>query len=373
MRISLDATPLLDTPTGVGVFTREVLRRLGARPDVDVTAFSFSFPRRRSLKQVLPPGVDAARFPMPARVVRPLLLGNYPVVIDWLTGPCDVVHGPNFVTPPTRAGVEVVTVHDLTFLRFPKMCTIDTLAYPPLIRRTIDRGGWIHTVSEFVANEVRDAFPIDPERVVVVPNGVNPPSADGPGRDAAAGQRLARGKSYVLAVGTVEPRKDLSTLVSAFDQLAADDPDLRLVIAGPDGWGMETYTEAAAAARFRDRIVRLGWVDDDQRTALMRGAAAVAYPSRYEGFGLVPLEAMALGTPVVTTATGALPEVVADAAVMVPATDVDALAGALASVLGDPERRADLIARGHQRAASFTWEATADGLVDLYHQAYASR
>ncbi|HEY4376424.1 MAG TPA: glycosyltransferase, partial [Acidimicrobiales bacterium] len=194
MRIAFDATPLLDRVTGVGVFTREVLTRLGTHPEADVTAFAFSFPRRRSLKSVLPDGIDAARLPMPARIVRPLLLGNYPVKIDWLTGGVDVVHGPNFVTPPTREGVEVLTIHDLTFLRFPKMCTIDVLAYPPLIRRTIDRGGWLHAVSESVRQEVLDAFPIEPERVVAVPNGVNPPLPDGPGRDAAAGEALAGSK-----------------------------------------------------------------------------------------------------------------------------------------------------------------------------------
>ncbi|MCU1351203.1 MAG: glycosyltransferase, partial [Acidimicrobiales bacterium] len=201
----------------------------------------------------------------------------------------------------------------------------------------------------------------------------NPPLADGPGHDAAAGQRLAGAKSYLLAVGTVEPRKDLPSLVTAFDALAAEHPDLHLVVAGPDGWGMESYTEAAAVAVHRSRIVRLGWVDDEQRTALMRGAAAVVYPSRYEGFGLVPLEAMALGTPVVTTSTGALPEVMGDAALLVPDKDPDALAAAIATVLTDDACRADLVAKGHERVARYTWEATASGLVDLYRRAHASR
>src|SRR5690606_24040703 len=161
---------------------------------------------------------------------------------------------------------------------------------------------------------VVEVYGASPDRVVAVPLGVDPPEHASP----ADGHRLAGGDRYVLALGTVEPRKDLPLLVEAFDLLAVDDPDLRLVHAGPDGWGADAFTECIDRSPRRDRIVRLGWVDDAARSALLHGAAVLAYPSRYEGFGLPPLGAMSVGTPVVATAVGSLPEVLGDAAILVP-------------------------------------------------------
>ena len=211
-------------------------------------------------------------------------------------------------------------------------------------------------------------FAITADRVVVVPYGVGVPPADRPGTDAATGRRLAGTERYLLAVGTVEPRKDLPSLVRAHDALAADHPGLGLVIAGPDGWGADALTTAIDRSSHRSQIRRLGWVDDDQRAALLRGASVYAYPSVYEGFGLPPLEAMAAGTPVVTTSAGSLPEVVGDAALVVAPGDSDALAGAIAQVLDDSARADQLRERGHERARRFSWDATADGLVAVYRR-----
>jgi glycosyltransferase involved in cell wall biosynthesis len=173
----------------------------------------------------------------------------------------------------------------------------------------------------------------------------------------------------VLAVGTIEPRKDLPTLVAAFDALAAADPALRLVLAGPDGWGTADLDAALAGAHHRDRVARLGFVSDADRGDLVAGAAVVAVPSIYEGFGLVAAEALRAGRPVVASAAGSHPEVVGDAGLLVPARDVDALGAALRRVLEDPELAADLGLRGPEQVAGLTWARTAAGLVDLYQRA----
>nr|MDP9452851.1 glycosyltransferase [Actinomycetota bacterium] len=123
----------------------------------------------------------------------------------------------------------------------------------------------------------------------------------------------------------------------------------------------------------RDRVVRLGWVGVDQRAALLAGASVLAYPSRYEGFGFPPLEAMAIGVPVVATTAGALPEVVGDAATLVPVGDVDALAGALAALLDDPQLRATHVEAGHRRVAGYDWDRTAVAMVELYRRAAGDR
>lgn len=375
-RVALDATALLDRPTGIGVYVGELLAGLVARPEVDVVAFAVSARGRARLPDVVPAGTRVRSRPFPARLARAAWgRGDHPSV-RWLAGEVDVVHGPNYVVPPGGSAAEVVTVSDLSAVHFPEMCSRDVLQWPHLLARALDRGAWVHAISGFVAEEVRALHPDAAERVVAVPLAVRAPEPATATSGPEQGRRLAGGDRYVLALGTIEPRKDLPTLVAAFDHLAADDPDLRLVLAGPDGPVADGLVELTAARRrssHRRRIVRLGWVDHDQRLALLRGAQAVAYASRYEGFGLVPLEAMGVATPVVVTAVGALPEIVGDAALLVPPGDADALAGALATVLTDPGVAEGLVARGEQRVGRYRWTDTVSGLVALYRRAVEDR
>jgi glycosyltransferase involved in cell wall biosynthesis len=177
----------------------------------------------------------------------------------------------------------------------------------------------------------------------------------------------------VLALGAVEPRKDLPTLVRAFAELAREHGDLELVVAGPDGWGTPAFAAAVADSGVAERVVRLGYLEEDQRRALLGGAALLAYPSLYEGFGFPPLEAMAVGVPVVTTRAGAVPEVVGNAAEIVPPLDASALAAALARVIDDAGLRARLVEAGRARAASFTWASSAAAMIELYELAASDR
>jgi glycosyltransferase involved in cell wall biosynthesis len=252
------------------------------------------------------------------------------------------------------------------------MCTRDTLEIPELLRRAVRRGAWVHAVSEHVAAEVRETFAADPDRVVAIPNGA-PLPIDPTSRPALAarGRQVAAAERYVLALGTLEPRKDIPSLVRAFDLLAADNPELHLVLAGPDGWGAEEVTTAIGIAAHASRIRRLGWVDASDRTALLAGAAVVAYPSRYEGFGLPPLEALAAGTPVVASPVGALPEVLVDAAEWAPVADPAGLASAIHTVLDNPARGDAIVAAGARRLAVYSWDRTATALVELYRSAAA--
>jgi glycosyltransferase involved in cell wall biosynthesis len=364
VRVALDAVALLDTRTGVGRFVEETIFRLARRPDLRISAFGY-WPRARTkLRAVLPPGVAVSPFPMLGPPLRFLWRhGRIPPIECW-SGRVDVVHGPNFLAPPAWRAAELITVHDLTILRYPEYCTSDTLQFPGLIRRAVGRGAWIHTVSRFVAAEVVELLGADPAKVVTIPNGVSPV----PDADPVSGRKLAGADRYVLALGTVEPRKNLPGLVAAFDAIAAGLPEVRLVIAGPDGWGTAALDAAIAQAAHRSRIVRLGWVSETQRAALLRGAAVLAYPSVYEGFGLPPLEAMAVGTPVVTTRTGGIPEVVGDAARCVEPGDGQALAQALEEVLTDEELADQLRQRGKARAELFSWQDTAEQLARLYHR-----
>jgi glycosyltransferase involved in cell wall biosynthesis len=367
VKVAFDATALLDPRTGVATFAHEVLVRLAARDDIEIVAFAVSWRGRGRLPDLVPPGVEVLTRPMPARPLRELWQRFDGPRIERWTGPIDVVHSPNYVVPPARAA-QVASVHDLTCLRFPELCTSDTLTYPTLIRRAVRRGAWVQTIPAFVTDIV-EAFDAPPDRVVGVRNGVTEIVRG----DPAVGTMVAGGDRYVLGLGTIEPRKDFPALVAAFDALAEGDPAVRLVIAGPDGWDADRLTDAIAAARHRERIVRTGWVDDDQRAGLLAGATVFAYPSVYEGFGFPPLEAMAAGTPVVATAVGGVPDTVGDAALLVPAADVDALTTGLRTVLDDPVLAATLVAKGEHNLERFSWDRTVDELVALYERAVAAR
>lgn len=376
VRLALDATALLGSPAGIGTFTLGALDALVQRPGNEVFAYALSWRGRSLLREVLPPGVTSA-WAVPAGPLLRLWVRSDLVPAEWIIdtdGGVEVVHGTNFVVPPARRAARVVTVHDLTSVRFPEMCSPTTLRYPPLIRRAVATGAWVHTPSQYVADEVCEAFAVDPARVRAVHHGLGRPGdaaeAQEPGAAPEDGRRLAASltgcKRYLLGLGTIEPRKDFPLLVRAFDRLADGDPDLGLLIAGSNAWGAAALDGAVASARHGDRIGRTGYVHGPARLGLIAGAAVFAFPSVYEGFGMPPLEAMAAGVPVVAAAAGAVPEVCGDAALIVPVGDADALAGALESALDDPD---PWIAAGRARAAGYTWDRCADGLMALYADA----
>lgn len=370
LRVALDATPLIGWRTGVGEFCRGALGALAQRDDLSVSGFAVSWRRRTLAHDALPPGVSAEQRAMPARPLHLAWRSFGAPPVEWFVGDVDVVHGTNFVVPPTRKAGRVVTVHDLTVVHHPELCDRPTLAYPALIRQALRTGAFVHTHSAFVAAEVVEAFGVPPERVRAVPSGV-PERPETTSAQVPTGL-LPRGTSrYILSVATAEPRKDLPSLVTAFDQLADERPDVALILAGPPGWGEAQLAEALGRAGHPERVVRPGWLPDAALAVLLEHASVLAYPSRYEGFGFPALEAMTRGVPVVATMAGALPEVLGDGAALVPVGDVDSLADALVGVLDSPAKAEALAAAGRRRAARFSWAACAEGLSSLYRDLVA--
>jgi glycosyltransferase involved in cell wall biosynthesis len=324
MRVAIDVSPLVQTRAGTARYLKGLLGELRRRDDVSVSTRSFG--RADRLSTVARDGVW-----------YPLLLGR--------AANADVLHCPTYRGPLRPRLPLVITVHDLAVFRHPQAFNRWTRTYSPrVVPRVLRHAARVIAVSEFTRRELVELLGVSDEKIRVVPNAV---AADfTPEGDAAAGD-------YVLAVGTLEPRKNLERLVEA---VRTTDKELRVV--GARGWG---------GVEVGGNGVRwLGEVSDAELARQYRGAACVAYPSLYEGFGIPVLEAMACGVPVVTTRGTAMEEVAEGAAVLVDARDPDDIAAGIARAHAEREA---LVSRGLERASAFRWDAVADATVRVYREA----
>ncbi|HZC76191.1 MAG TPA: glycosyltransferase family 1 protein, partial [Ktedonobacterales bacterium] len=290
-----------------------------------------------------------------------------------VTGRADVLHGPDFTLPPTIGARTVVTIHDLAFLTHPECALPSLVAYlSRVVPHALHRADRVIAVSQRTATDLIERLDVPAERIAVIHLGVDPSFAHAPAADAVAEvcARLGLATPFVLAVGTVEPRKNYEHLIAAFASIAREVAGPRmLVIAGRKGWLYEGVFAAAQRHGVAEHVRFLDYVTDDDLRALYRAAAVLAMPSLYEGFGIPLLEAMASGTPIVCSTAGSLPEVAADAGLLVPAEDTEALAEALLRVVREPALAAALAARGRERVKAFTWQAAAQAHLRVYHEA----
>lgn len=356
----MDLTPLLGPRTGVGQVVSQLATRLADERSLDLTGLVVSWRGRGRLPKVVPPGWAVRPLAAPARLAHGLWRR-----VDWprISG-YDVVHGPNYTVPPVPPGVaRLVTVHDLTAWRFPELVDRHSRNYPAILARAVATGAHVHAVSAYVGRELEQELGIDPDRIHVIPNGLVPVAGGEPAR-----ARSLVGGPYVLALGTIEPRKDHVTLVRAMADVWPVLPDLKLAVAGGDGWARPELDELVDELGVGDRIRFLGYVDEQTRADLLAGAELLAYPSIYEGFGLPILEAMQAGVPVVSTSAGAIPEVAGRAAVLVEPQDPTALAGALLAVLEDDVVRSRMIEAGRDRSGGQSWDRSVELLAQTYHR-----
>jgi glycosyltransferase involved in cell wall biosynthesis len=368
LSVSIDVSAVPNPPAGAGRYVTELVRALGRCGDLrlvlvarrgDGSRWSSVAPAAEVLAEV-----PAAR---PVRLVWEQL--SLPRLLRRLS--VTVHHGPHYTMPRRAPTPVVVTIHDCTYFDHPEWHErTKVLVFRQAIRAAARLATEVVCVSGVTAAELeRFCSPRAP--VSVIPHGVDHgrfrPDEPTPGADATVLAGYGIRPPYIAFVGTIEPRKDVPTLVAAYDRVAGGHPDLGLVLAGGAGWGhaANQVDRAVAASPSRDRIVRTGYLAEAALPALLRRAAAVAYPSLAEGFGLPALEALACGAPLVTTAGSAMAEVAGDAARLVPPRDPGALGAALAEVLAAGPHPAP----GIERARAYTWEACAEAHLRAYRRA----
>jgi glycosyltransferase involved in cell wall biosynthesis len=336
LRVLVDGRPLVGERTGIGVHTAEIARRLPAA----VTIASHAPIENRE-------GIEGCAF----RVDRAINGIVWQQLRLPRIGDADVLWGPHGTLPVAGKLPAVVTLHDFTSLTTPGRHRFKTIAsFNLFIGASLERARRVAAVSRMVADEAIRWFGVPPRRIELVPNGVDEFFSPGDGEES----------DYVLFAGTLEPRKGVDVLLDAWSSIPQPKP--RLVLCGSSGWG---------GVRVDKGIEWTGFVDRTRLRDLYRGAIAFVYPSRYEGFGIPPLEAMACGAPVIATRTGAVPDFATGAALIVEPGDAAGLRDALTRLLRDPSLRRDLRARGPIQARKFGWEPGAGTMMELLNEAAA--
>lgn len=372
LTVGYDATAAVRQAAGIGRYARQLLAALADRSD-DIRYRLFSL-TGGSVSSRLPPLDGRFRhrsYPVSDRIMNAVWQrARVPVPVQLLTGRVDVFHSPDFTLPPLAGRPSVLTIHDLAFRTVPECAFPSLRAYlEQVVPRNARRATRVIAVSEQTRRDVVEYLEVPADQVTTILEGVGPEfrPAEQPLVARAEAAALGIDRPYLLAVGTLEPRKNYVRLLEAYARLRERGVEQLMVIAGRPGWLYEPILRRIDELSLGN-YVRLVQPDDRVLVALYQAADVFVFPSLYEGFGIPPLEALACGTPVACSATSSLPEVVGDAALTFDALNVDAIVEAVEHLLSDRELRAVLVRRGKERAAEMTWARAAAETVQVYRE-----
>lgn len=374
MKICLDIQSAVGRQAGVGRYTQSLAGQLGglAGAGDSLTCFYFDF-RRRGISFPIPQTRIRSCRLLPGALVQKAWTHLNAPPFDSFSGAHDLFHFPNFFLPPLRKGRAVVTIHDVSFLRFPDFAEDRNRRYlEGTIPHTVAHADAILTISQFSADEIVALLGVPRARVHAVPLGITPHMRPPPPETVDRARRnLGLTRPYLLTVGTLEPRKNIPFLVDVFEQLAPHYPG-DLVLAGAPGWKVGPLLDRIRRSPVANRIRRLDFVPDGDLPALYAGADLFLFASHYEGFGFPPLEAMACGVPVISSPGGSLREVLGEAAILLEPSDAETWCARIRETLADEAKRTALITAGFAQAARYTWPETARRTWDVYRKVATS-
>ena len=372
LTISLDATALRPNPSGIGYYVYNLIEALYQLQSSE--NFQLNLFYQPSVKNWLRGNLSASEqlqnyphthcLPIPTTLSNLLTKFPNPALAyfeKYLQYP-DIVHGTDHIVYPCQKSFKVMTIHDLTFIKYPEYVPLIVKTYTERIKRCLKWTDLIITMAETTKEDIVHYLQVNPHKIWVIPlasrysiqeNLKTSPTDEQP---------------YILFVGTFEPRKNIKTLVLAFDYLKKKfDLPHRLVLIGKKGWGYESILKYIENSTYKKDIYHLNYLADEVVAQFYQHAEVFVYPSFYEGFGLPVLEAMNLGTPVITSNVSSLPEVVDSAAITINPQDFIELAEAIFKVLSNDDLRKQLILDGRARAQRFSWEKTAKQTLEAYY------
>jgi len=310
----------------------------------------------------------------PNKIFNYLLQKNFSwPKIDGVLGGTDIFWSPHFnFTSVSSKTKKIITVHDLSFLRYPEFFSFRKNFWHRALRvvKTLKQANLIIAVSENTKNDIIELAGIDSAKVVVVYSGNNLQKKEINDEEAIPFlQKNKINSSFILYLGNIEPRKNIANLIIAFNKLKAADEKykgLQLVLAGAKAWKCSQIMKEWQKSPYQSNIIFLGYIDKSEKEILYSRAAAFVYPSFYEGFGFPPLEAMAYGVPIICSNVSSLPEVVAEAAILINPFKPEEITSALEIILSNETVRNNLINLGYRREKEFTWEKTAQAYLDIF-------
>jgi len=365
VRIGIDARLTHYRQAGISRYTIQLVEALARLDPTDEFLLLQSFRSREALVE------------HPSFVRRSLYtpahhrLEQYTLPVEISKFGLDVLHSPDFLPPFRRNCRSIITIHDLAFLLYPHFLTKDSARYYGQIDEAVRRTDAIIAVSEATKDDIVRLLGVPESRVTVVYEAAS--SVFRPIDKQQAGshvrERFGVRGDYAFFISTIEPRKNVPTLLKAFRKLLNDYRlDLQLVLAGEKGWLYDEVFQLVTDLDLVDHVVFAGRVSTSELVSLYNAAQVLVAPSIYEGFGLTPLEAMACGTPAIVSNVSSLPEVVGDAGLLVDPYDVEQLAVAMWRAVTDSELRKSLITKGLKRASFFSWDRAARETLELYHR-----
>lgn len=377
MTVALDYRPALFPGFGIGRYVKNLVPSLLAvDPSLQLKLYGvFWRNRRRLVADHAFPDDARATFhgaPVPARLI-PLLSRVLRVSARTFTGPFDLFHDTDYAVTPVRGRPRIATLYDTAYLRDRGFVSeMQSRHMHDVVKRILRGVSRIITISEFAKKDLVEAFDLDPDRISVTYLGVDPVFLEEPDHDAIDRAVTTYGITppYCMYLGTLEPRKNLVRLVRAFARLLEMAPEHNLVLVGRKGWAHERVFGVVEELGIGDKVRWLGHLSDEAAGLLLKGAAVMAYPSLYEGFGLPALEGMASGVPVLSSDSHALREVCGDGALLVDPMDEGAIFDGLRTLALDRGEANEIAERGRARAQSFTWDACARATLAAYRTVF---
>lgn len=370
MRIGYLTYGLDRSPTGIGRYAVELLRALAALPNAPEIVLL-------TTEQCDPYGLwqQFEHVPLPGCRLLPALLtvGHATVAQAVRQHKLNIVHDPNGIAPffgPRSGARRIVTIHDAFAFVHPELHNhLDNWRYRSLLKWAVRQTDVVLTDSNHSRRDLERYLRVPAAKVRTIPCGFDPRYSPVPDHHTRQGilDRYGLQQPYLLYVGGINARKNIARLFEAFASVRRRHPELKLVIGGKRQWQTGAIDATFRRLDLHEAVHFTGYVDDPDLPALYRAAEAFVFPSLYEGFGLPPLEAMACGTPVITSNTSSLPEVVGDAALTIDPYNIEALAAAIERVLTDAALRHDLRQRGFVQAQRFSWQQTAQQTLAVYH------